>query len=156
MKCSQCNTVNEVKNKFCFECGALLPSEVEEMTVQVTNNLYGKEVEVLFYQEPMSDRIGGFVSPTPEQKMRYRKDGVVQTIIIESPHAGDDTFATVMTFIRQSKEYLGESFSEASYLGHSLPDLKKEYLKLFERVLKAKEKRMDGMKPAVDPKAGNK
>ena len=157
MKCSQCGTVNEVKNKYCFECGAELTLDVEETAVQLTNNLYGKDVDVLFFQEPLTEKISGFVNPSPEQKMRYRKDGVVQRVVIESPHAQDDTFATVMTFIRQSKEYLGEAFHESHYIGYSLSDLKKEYLKLFEKVLKMKEKRLDGIKPATpDPKAEKK
>jgi hypothetical protein len=147
MKCPQCSTTNDIKNKYCYECGAELVTEVEEFPVQVTSNLFGKEVEVLFYQEPLSDRIGGFVSPTSEQKMKYRKDGVVQRIIIESPHATDDTFAAVLAFIRQSKEYLGEEFHEAHYLSFDLKSLKKEYLKLFERVMKMKEKRIDSVKP---------
>jgi len=156
MKCPQCGTINEVKNKFCFECGTVIGTDPEEIVVQVTNALYGKDVDVLFFQEPLTEKVSGFVNPSPEQKMRYRKDGVVQRVVIESPHAQDDTFATVMTFIRQSKDYLQEPFHESNYLGYSLPDLKKEYLKLFEKVLKAKEKRMDGIKPAMDPKADKK
>jgi hypothetical protein len=156
LKCAQCGTINEPKNKFCFECGVELTPEVEEMVVQATNNLYGKEVEVLFYSEPLSEKISGFVSPTNEQKMRYRKDGVVQNVIIESPHAADDTFAAVLAFIRQSKDYLGEEFHEAHYLTFDLKALKKEYLKLFERVMRMKEKRMDGVKPSTDPKAEKK
>jgi hypothetical protein len=147
MKCPQCSTVNDSKNKFCYECGAEMVPEVEEFAVQATNALFGKEVEVLFYQEPLSDRIGGFVSPTNEQKMKYRKDGVVQRITIETPHASDDTFAAVLAFIRQSKDYLGEEFHEAHYLGFDLKELKKEYLKLFERVMKMKEKRIDSVRP---------
>lgn len=147
MKCAQCGTKNDPKNKFCFECGAELVAEVEEFPVQATNNLYGKEVEVLFYQEPLSDKIGGIVSPTSEQKMKYRKDGVVQHVVIESPHAVDDTFAAVLAFIRQSKDYLGEEFHESHYLSYDIKDLKKEYLKLFERVMKMKEKRIDSVKP---------
>jgi hypothetical protein len=155
MKCSQCGTLNEPKNKFCYECGIVLAVEEEVVEKPLTAHLFGKEVDVLFFAEPFTEKINGIVNPSPEQKMRYRKDGIVQRVIIESPHASDDSIATVMAFIRQSKEYLGEEFHEVHYHSFSLPDLKKEYLKLFERVLKMKEKRGDNSKPA-DPKAEKK
>jgi hypothetical protein len=63
---------------------------------------------------------------------------------------------TILTFIRQSKEYLSEDFNESFYRKFTPQDLKKEYLKLFERILKVKAQRGDAPKPAPIQKDPNK
>ena len=62
----------------------------------------------------------------------------------------DENIGAILTFIRQSKEYLGEKYDEASFRNYSTVDLKKEYLKLFEKILRVKSKNMD-MKPPTPP-----
>jgi hypothetical protein len=62
-------------------------------------------------------------------------------VTIRAANAEDETVGTVLTFIKQSKEYLGEDYNENAYKGFSHAELKKEYLKLFERVLKMKAAR---------------
>lgn len=146
MKCSNCNTKNDPKNKFCKECGADLKTHPEHSQSVTNSELYGKEVEVLFYIDTSTGKITGFVNPTEDQIGRYKKDGVLQRIVVEAPdhvHT-DENAGAVLAFIRQSKEFLGEEYDEAQYRNHSVADLKKEYLRLFEKVLKAKAQR--GMK----------
>ena len=65
---------------------------------------------------------------------------------IEAPEnvVTDENAGAVLAFIRQSKEFLAEEYNETDYRNLPVADLKKEYLKLFERVLKTKAQR--GMK----------
>ncbi|HET9869424.1 MAG TPA: hypothetical protein VFR02_02855, partial [bacterium] len=85
-------------------------------------------------------------NPSTDQISRY-KNGVVQRVVIQAANAEDETVGTVLTFIKQSKEYLGEEYHENNYKSFSHADLKKEYLKLFERVLKMKAQRGAGPQP---------
>jgi hypothetical protein len=59
---------------------------------------------------------------------------------------GDESTSTVLPFIKKSLEFLAEPYEEERYRHLSLPDLKKEYLRLFERVLKVKAQRQDSLK----------
>lgn len=103
-------------------------------------------MEVLFFIENFSGKVTGIVNPTEDQIGRYR-EGILQRVVIETPSAGtgemDENIGAVLTFIRQSKEYLGEKYNEGQYRNFSTADLKKEYLKLFERILKEKSKKAD-------------
>jgi hypothetical protein len=114
------------------------------------SELYGKEVEILFFIENFTGKISGIVNPSEDQIGRYR-EGMLQKVVIESPNnANDENVGAILTFIRQSKEYLGEEFNESNYSNHAPADLKKEYLKLFERILKVKAQRGDS-KPLPAP-----
>jgi Double zinc ribbon len=146
MKCSNCNTKNDPKNKYCKECGVDLKTHPEHALVVTNSELYGKEVDVLFYLDTSTGKISGFVNPTEDQVGRYKKDSVLQKITVEAPDnvIADENAGAVLAFIRQSKEFLGEEYNETSYRNFSVADLKKEYLRLFERVLKTKAQR--GMK----------
>jgi hypothetical protein len=146
MKCSNCSTKNDPKNKFCKECGADLKGHPEHSVVVTNSELFGKEVEVLFYLDTSTGKISGFVNPTDDQIGRYKKDAVLQHVIVEAPDDvnADENAGAVLAFIRQSKEFLGEEYDETFYRKYSVADLKKEYLRLFEKVLKAKAQR--GMK----------
>lgn len=142
MNCSQCGTKNDPPSKFCKECGADLQNKPKSQTVTVISELYGKEVEVLFFIENFSGKVTGIVNPTEDQIGRYR-EGILQRVVIEAPATGgntelDENIGAVLTFIRQSKEYLGEKYNENQYRNFSPADLKKEYLKLFERILRDK------------------
>jgi hypothetical protein len=143
MKCSSCNTKNDPKNKYCKECGVDLKNHPEHALVITNSELYGKEVEVLFYLDSSSGKISGFVNPTNDQISHFKKDSVVQRITVEAPEnvVTDENAGAVLAFIRQSKEFLGEDYDENYYRKYSVVDLKKEYLRLFERVLKVKAQR---------------
>jgi Double zinc ribbon len=144
MKCPRCGAKNDPKNKFCSECGG----ELQSISEQAFNSagLIGHEVEVLFFNDTFSNKIGGIVNPSPDQIGRY-KHGIVQKVVIQAATEVDETAGTVLTFIKQSKEYLGEDYNENTYKSFSHADLKKEYLKLFERVLKMKAQRNIGGAP---------
>ena len=150
MKCSQCGTKNEPKAKFCIECGIDLTGAAGSQSFSAISELYGKEVEILFFIENFTGKISGIVNPSEDQIGRYR-EGMLQKVVIESPNnANDENVGAILTFIRQSKEYLGEEFNESNYRNHVPADLKKEYLKLFERILKVKAQRGDS-KPLPAP-----
>ena len=157
MKCQLCGFKNEIKSRFCSQCGAelLISPDAQERTTLA--ELFGKEVEVLFFIENFTGKISGIVNPTEDQIGRYR-EGVTQKVYIESGtnNANDETVGTILTFIRQSKEYLSEDFNESFYRKFTPQDLKKEYLKLFERILKVKAQRGDAPKPAPIQKDLNK
>ncbi|HVZ80581.1 MAG TPA: zinc ribbon domain-containing protein [bacterium] len=142
MKCARCGNKNEPSSKFCKECGAELQANGQAAPITSVSELYGKEVEVLFFIENFTGKVTGIVNPTEDQIGRYR-EAVLQKIIIEVPMAleNDENIGAILTFIRQSKEYLGEKFNEGQYRNFSPADLKKEYLKLFERILKDKSRK---------------
>ena len=142
MKCGNCGSKNDPKNKFCSECGTDLQGHPDSQALTTLSELYGKEVEVLFFLESYSGKISGIVNPTEDQVNRYR-EGIRQRVFIEAPVSGgetDENIGAVLTFIRQSKEYLGEKYDEGHYRSFSTTDLKKEYLKLFEKILRVKSK----------------
>ncbi len=154
MKCSQCGAKNDPQSKFCKECGAdLLSNKPRSTPVTAISELYGKEVEVLFFIENFSGKITGIVNPTEDQIGRYR-EGILQRVVIDAPVTAetDENIGAVLTFIRQSKEYLGEKYNEGQYRNFSTADLKKEYLKLFERILKEKAKGNPAPMPAPEKK----
>lgn len=141
MKCGQCGTKNDPKSKFCRECGTDLQGHPDSRPLTTISELYGKEVEVLFFIENFTGKISGIVNPTEDQISRYR-EGILQKISIETPvtSESDENIGAVLTFIRQSKEYLGENYNESHYRNFTTTDLKKEYLKLFEKILRVKSK----------------
>jgi hypothetical protein len=144
MKCGQCGTKNDPKNKFCSECGIDLQSHPRSQPLTGISELYGKEVEILFFIENVTGKVTGIVNPSEDQVGRYR-EGVIQKVVIETPTTteADENIGALLTFIRQSKEYLGEKFSEGQYRNTTPAELKKEYLKLFERILKDKSKKSE-------------
>jgi hypothetical protein len=146
-QCAQCGFKNDPKNRFCGDCGAELRPGQENHPLPLLSELYGKEAEVLFFIEGVTGKITGIVNPTQGQLERYRQ-GILQKVTIEAAGAGAtaESAATILTFIRQSKDYLGEDFNENLYRGFSPADLKKEYLRLFEKILKAKAQRQDAPK----------
>jgi hypothetical protein len=150
MHCSRCGTKNETKSKFCRECGVELQGGQAPPSFTTLSELYGKEIDVLFFIENFTGKISGIVNPTEDQIGRYRQ-GILQKVTIESSgsNPSDETAGTILTFIRQSKEYLGEEFNESHYRGFSPADLKKEYLRLFEKILKVKAQRQDAPKPSA-------
>lgn len=145
MKCSNCHSNNAAHNKFCKECGQPIINESSHKNSAVKENseLYGKEVEIVFYIDPTSGKITGLVNPTDELAGKIKKNGVRQRVTIEPPDnvVMDTDAGTVLAFIRQSKDFLGENYDEADYRNIPVAELKKEYLKLFERVLKTKAQR---------------
>lgn len=145
MKCGQCGNENPPEDKFCGECGADLQIELRKEKLAVAK-LLDREVNVLFFFENLEeDRVGGIVNPTPEQIGKYQEYGVLQTVRIGKNEAGERP-DMILPYIRQSKEFLGETYDESTYRGWDVKSLKKEYLKLFEKVLKAKEKRQDSLR----------
>src|ERR1035441_10215494 len=110
MKCSQCGTKNDPTSKFCKECGIELQAQTQTPTLAAISELYGKEVEVLFFIEGFTGKVTGIVNPTEDQIGRYR-EGILQRMVIETPapaSESDENIGAILTFIRQSKEYLGE------------------------------------------------
>lgn len=152
MKCAQCGFKNDAKSRYCSQCGAELYAHSDDQSATTLAELYGKEVDVLFFIENFTGKISGIVNPSEDQIGRYR-EGIVQRVAIESGtnNATDETVGTLLTFIRQSKEYLGDKFEESQYRNFSPHDLKKEYLKLFERILKAKAMHGEPPKQANAP-----
>jgi hypothetical protein len=143
MKCSNCHTKNDPQNKYCKECGEDLKNHPSHARVITNSELFGKDVDVLFYLDTSTGKISGFVNPSEDQVGRYKKDSVLQRVTVEAPDdvIADENAGPVLSFIRQSKEFIGEEYNEANYRNFSVADLKKEYLKLFERVLKVKSQR---------------
>lgn len=112
MKCSQCGTKNEPKAKFCIECGIDLTGAAGSQSFSAISELYGKEVEILFFIENFTGKISGIVNPSEDQIGRYR-EGMLQKVVIESPNnANDENVGAILTFIRQSKEYLGKNLTK--------------------------------------------
>ncbi len=149
MKCRLCGTISDPKSKFCWECGAALGEAVEGQPSAAFLELYGKEVDILFFMDGYSGKVSGIVNPTEAQVGRYRQ-GVLQRVTID-PGAGNtthETAATILNFIRQSKANLGEEFNEKNYRGLGPVELKKEYLRLFERILKLRAQLHENQKPA--------
>jgi hypothetical protein len=108
--------------------------------------LYGQEAEVLFFSDS-DGRITGIVNPTLEQFHSQQAHGIVQRVIIGAHSvSGEESPATVLPFIKKSLEFLAEPFDEDRYRHLNLVDLKKEYLRLFERVLKFKAQRQETLK----------
>lgn len=144
MKCGRCGTKNEPSAKFCKECGIDLQAAAQGQGLTTISELYGKEVDVLFFIENFTGKVSGIVNPTEEQIGRYR-EGVLQRVLVESPSTldADENLGAILTFIRQSKEYLGEKYNENQYRNVSPAELKKEYLKLFERILREKSRNGD-------------
>ena len=154
MKCSQCGAKSEPNSKFCRECGTAFNSNPKSPSLSAVSELYGKEVDVLFFIEGFTGKIAGIVNPTDDQIVRYR-EAVRQKVSIENPSniETDENIGALLTFIRQSKEYLGEAYNENQYRNFSTVDLKKEYLKLFEKILKDKARKADPKPmPAPDKK----
>jgi len=147
MKCGRCGFIADDKNKYCPECGCDLQMD------QNAARLYGQEVDVLFFFDPESqDKITGIINPTLDQFQKHKSRGVVQKVMIGSAMTGtDDNTSAVLAFIRKSLEFLQEPFEDDRYRHLSLPDLKREYLRLFERVLKVKAQRQEIMKPNQPP-----
>jgi hypothetical protein len=147
MKCGRCGLEITEKIKFCPECGFDLKMD------QSVALLYGQAVEVLFFFDPKADgKVTGIVNPTLEEFQQHQTRGVVQHVQIGGHSVGsDENSATVLPFIKKSLEFLGENYEEDRYRHVSLPELKKEYLRLFERVLKVKAQRMEGLKPGDKP-----
>ena len=150
MKCSKCETKNDPKNKFCKECGADMQTHTETPVVTAVSELYGREVDILFFIEHFTGKISGIVNPTEDQIGRYR-EGHLQKVTVEAPNAspGDESIGVLLSSIRQSKEYLSEDFNESHFRGLTPADLKKEYLRLFERILKMKAQRGEMKPPAA-------
>ena len=155
MKCHRCGTINDPKGKFCRECGSALLGSPENPSLATLSELYGKEVDILFFVEDYTGKISGIVNPTEDQVGRYRR-GIRQRVMIGAGAANANTSAeataTLLAFIRQSKEYLSEDFKEERYRGLSPAELKKEYLHLFERILKAKAHLQETPNPAPEKK----
>src|SRR5258708_15303679 len=143
MKCSHCDTKNDAHSKFCKACGAELKPQPELNLVNTNAELIGKEVLILFFIEPFSGKISGIVNPTEDQLTRYQKSSIAQRVSIQGAdeNTAGEGIGAILSFIRTSKEFLVEDFNESFYRTFSIPDLKKKYLKLFERVLKEKARR---------------
>jgi hypothetical protein len=151
MKCATCGAKNEPKAKFCAECGTAIALTPGDKPLTAISELFGKEVEVLFFIENFTGKVTGIVNPSSDQIGRYR-EGIIQKVLIETPVTtdSDENIGALLTFIRQSKEYLGEKYDEGNFRNYSTSDLKKEYLKLFEKILRVKSKNMDP-KPMPPP-----
>ena len=152
MKCGRCGTKNDPKAKFCTECGGDLVVGANAKPMASISELYGKEVDVLFFIENFTGKVTGIVNPTEDQIGRYR-EGILQKVVIDTPVSteSDENVGALLTFIRQSKEYLGEKYDEGNFRNYSVTDLKKEYLKLFEKILKVKSKNSPPPLPAAPP-----
>jgi len=147
MKCGRCGYQADDSSKFCPECGFDLQMD------QTAARLYGQEVDVLFFYDHVNtEKVTGIVNPTLDQLDRHKLHGVVQKVLIGSAVSGTDENANaVLPFIKKSLEFLAEPYDEERFRHLSLPELKKEYLRLFERVLRVKSQRQEIMKPAPAP-----
>jgi len=123
----------------------------------VTTLLFGKEVELLFWSEdPEFEQVSVIVNPTLDEVQRHRHDGILQKVMIGTSADAGESAAMILPFIKQSKEYLGEDFDPGLYRGLPSAELKKEYLRLFERVLKEKNKRQEKLDKIAPPKLDSK
>jgi hypothetical protein len=154
MRCHQCNHDNEIKAKFCSECGAELVRVSKRERPAASTLLFGKEVELLFWSEdPEFEQVSVIVNPTLDEVNRHKNDGILQKVMIGTSADAGESAAMILPFIKQSKEYLGEEFDPGLYRGLPPSELKKEYLRLFERVLKEKNKRQEKLDKIAPPKA---
>jgi hypothetical protein len=146
MKCGRCGLEITEKIKFCPECGFDLKID------QSVALLYGQEVEVLFFFDPKVDgKVTGIVNPTLDQFQLHQNHTVVQRVQIGSHSLGsDEGSSSVLPFIKKSLDFLGETYDDERYRNVSLPELKKEYLRLFERVLKVKSQRQESLNKSAE------
>jgi hypothetical protein len=147
MKCGRCGLEITEKIKFCPECGFDLKID------QSVALLYGQEVEVLFFFDPNADgKVIGIVNPTLDQFQLHQHHAVIQRVQVGAHSLGpDESTSSVLPFIKKSLEFLGENYEDERYRNVSLPELKKEYLRLFERVLKVKAQRQESLKSGDKP-----
>ena len=89
MKCNNCGTKNDPKSKFCRECGMELTGQAAAQVGKAVTELFGKEVEVLFFTDSFTGKVSGIVRPSEEQIHRY-PDGILQRIRIEAPGGTKD------------------------------------------------------------------
>ncbi len=64
MKCGHCGAKNDMKAKFCSECGTDMAAKPGTQPLTAISELYGKEVEVLFFIEKFTGKVSGIVGPT--------------------------------------------------------------------------------------------
>lgn len=153
MKCYRCGNENEIKAKYCVECGAEMQRSRPREKSHITKQLFGKEVELLFWSaDPAFEQVSVIVNPTLEEVHRHQDDGILQKVMIGTTSDAGESAALILTFIKQSREYLGEEFDPSLYRGVPPSELKKEYLRLFERVLKEKNKRQEKLDRIAPPK----
>lgn len=149
MKCVQCGTQNEPQNKFCIECGTALVESTAQKYVIPYSRLVGQEVPVLFLFDELG-RIAGIVNPSQKIIDEHKMDGVLQKVVILEPtgqvKSKGSEIDTLLTFIQQSKEFLGEKYNADEFSQMSPGDLKKVYLHLFEQILEYKSKRQNSLK----------
>ena len=133
MRCLQCKSFNEDSAKFCHNCGAGL-SKGEKKAEEPRAKLFGKTVKVLFYL----DETGGVVvvgNPSKEEEAKHRKDGVVQPVKIDGGEgAAGEVKQSYMRFIKQLKNMFGEQYYDEQFANLDEVTLKKEYLRLLERM----------------------
>ncbi len=149
-KCRQCGHPAEDSDKFCKECGAPLKRARREAPLNPLMQLFGKEVELLFHTEdPKGEAIQVIVNPTRDEVARYNGDAILQNVVIGTSADNSESAAVILPFIKQSKEYLAEPFDPRMYRDLSPVELRKEYLRLFERVMKENVRRMEKIERAA-------
>lgn len=150
--CPQCGHASEENDKFCKECGHALKRARRETPLNPLLQLFGKEVELLFYtDDPKGEAVQVIVNPTREEIARHDGDAILQNVVIGTSSDNSESAAVILPFIKQSKEYLAEPFDPKAYRHLSPVELRKEYLKLFERVMKENVRRLEKIEKAAPP-----
>ncbi len=133
MRCGQCKSFNEDSAKFCHNCGAGLGKEGEKDTSPKAK-LYGKTVPVLFY---LADKgaIGAIANPSKEEEKEHSGDGLIQQVrIAGGSGTASEVKQSYMRFIKQLKSMFGEEYYDEQFVNLEENMLKKEYLRLLERM----------------------
>ncbi len=88
----------------------------------------------------------GIVNPTEEEKGRHNQ-GILQKVIVELPDkiAPKENVGHLLALIGNAKEYLGEPYIESRYRELPPNELKREYFRLFERIMFVAGKRSEAL-----------
>lgn len=151
-KCRQCGHQAAADDNFCKECGTPLKRTKRETPVNPLLQLFGKEVELLFHtDDPTGEQIQVIVNPTREEVSRFDGDSIRQNVIIGTTSDNSESAAVILPFIKQSKEYLAEPFDPKVYRDMTPVEMRKEYLRLFDRMMKENVRRMEKIEKNTPP-----
>ncbi len=133
MRCAKCNSFNEDGPKFCHNCGAgLLGKETKDSVSKA--ELLGKSVRLLFFQDD-NKQINVIANPDKKIEDKHDKDGVIQMVkIVGEGAANDQVKKSYLNFIKQMKSMFGEPYYDDQLAKLDEATLKKEYLRLLERM----------------------
>ena len=95
--------------------------------------LKGKTVDVLFYEE--GGKIQAVINPDKAEIAKHRDDGILQKVVVGGVDSAEGgAKQSYLRFIKQMTSMLGEPYYEDRLSHLDDTTLKKEYLRLLERM----------------------